>query len=974
MAALLTEEELGKLVSEMEQTFDKVAASQDKVVGCRAAEVHLLKLFERARDIMLNVVADKDRSVLLRLFGDCSRIARIRVILDSASFSNGHRNHERSATCLRACLSIEGVLRDIGLGQRLSEALEAVSRGHACVEDKRLTNDAMPAHGLIAGLGLEDEPLQPYSPAVPLASLKSEIAHRAAKHLEISSEPDEAHMLVGEPCTAAEGPPAASPPDPKGEVSNAVSEMLGQEGEPCASPERPFAMLPCYPQGEGNNVGGETYGPKKELCASADGPPAVLASHPGDDEKQVAYEMFRPEGEPCAATGGPPAMSPSNPKGGDTKAASEMPGHEGEPCSSAERPFAMLPCYQKVEGNNVGGETSGPKEEPWASAEVPLAALASHPGGDDKQVAYDMFRPEGKRCVPSGGPLAMSPSNPRGADTKAVSEMLGHEGEPRASAERPFAMLHCYPKGEGNNVRSETSGPKEQQCASAEGPPAALASHPGGDEQQVPYEMFRPEGEPCAATGGPLAMSPPNRKVEDTKAVSEMPGQESEPCVLGEGPSATLPLFPQIEEYNVGGDAPGPKGEPYSSAKGPLAALASHPGGDKNQVAYEMFRPEGGPCAPTEGPPAMSGSDQKGEETEAASDMLGQQSESCASAECEPCALTGRPLAMGDATPMSGEKPCVPAQDPHVELRVGPVDELQNVAQMLRTGELRSLALQIFKRRAGAAGCLEWNSRGIARFILEIFEALEIRRPTEHEMYAMYTRVDTNASWSLDEQECLSLIEMLVCQLAGIELDPQRDKAIASVQRQNMARYAASQFNAVDVNGNGLLQWNNGELRTFIVNVFSYCGLPEPAESQMLGMCLKFDSDKDGSLNAEECRCLVETLSRSMYSVQRADSAVCCCNSHVMHLFNASETKHTCNLCSVLLDKRAVFWRCAPCNYNLCVNCSKQRLKGHALAANRCRINRRTLLPLCASVQSVSPASPLHKLALLPGVQNRCGK
>jgi len=259
-----------------------------------------------------------------------------------------------------------------------------------------------------------------------------------------------------------------------------------------------------------------------------------------------------------------------------------------------------------------------------------------------------------------------------------------------------------------------------------------------------------------------------------------------------------------------------------------------------------------------------------------------------------------------------------------------PADEVQMVTEMIRTGKLWQLALQTFRRRAGTAGCLQWNSREIVGFILEIFEALGIRKPTEHEMYAMYTRFDTDGSWSLDEQECLSMIELLVCQLAGVELDAHRDKVIASVQKQDIARYAASQFKAIDVNGNGRLEWNNGELRTFIVNVCSYCGLPELAEPQMLEMCLKFDTDKDGCLNQEDCRCLVEMLSRSMYSVQKADSATCCGNGHVMHLFNPLETKYACNVCRHQLDEHMVFWHCAPCDYDLCISCSKQRLKSNA--------------------------------------------
>eukprot|EP00931_Biecheleriopsis_adriatica_P082514 TRINITY_DN55953_c0_g1_i1.p1 TRINITY_DN55953_c0_g1~~TRINITY_DN55953_c0_g1_i1.p1 ORF type:complete len:322 (-),score=49.15 TRINITY_DN55953_c0_g1_i1:58-984(-) len=101
---------------------------QGSPVKLAKAEFDLLVQLEVARDVMQKILKDGDRQVLLDIFGgdsgDCMRIARLRAVCELVHFSDMNAGDQRLQTCLRACESVEGVVRDQGLGERLKIAVD----------------------------------------------------------------------------------------------------------------------------------------------------------------------------------------------------------------------------------------------------------------------------------------------------------------------------------------------------------------------------------------------------------------------------------------------------------------------------------------------------------------------------------------------------------------------------------------------------------------------------------------------------------------------------------------------------------------------------------------------------------------------------------------------------------------------------------------------------------------------------------
>mmetsp|Transcript_113247 Transcript_113247/g.218042 ORF Transcript_113247/g.218042 Transcript_113247/m.218042 type:complete len:412 (-) Transcript_113247:33-1268(-) len=123
----LSAEAMDAILEKMEAGLTRVEASQHSVVKLRNAEVELLQDYEAARDFMMTMLSNPtgEREVLQSVFGgDCDRIARISVNLESAKFSEMYRSDPRIPGCKNACESVEKVLQDLGLGWALRQALE----------------------------------------------------------------------------------------------------------------------------------------------------------------------------------------------------------------------------------------------------------------------------------------------------------------------------------------------------------------------------------------------------------------------------------------------------------------------------------------------------------------------------------------------------------------------------------------------------------------------------------------------------------------------------------------------------------------------------------------------------------------------------------------------------------------------------------------------------------------------------------
>jgi len=119
------EAKIDDILRKMESTSAKVDLYKDSKVKLPMAELDYLKTLEDARDFMTTMVkkTSENRQELADIFGgDCSRIARIRTVLDEVVLSDMNCQDQRVRTCTEACETIEKVLEDMGLGWCLKKA------------------------------------------------------------------------------------------------------------------------------------------------------------------------------------------------------------------------------------------------------------------------------------------------------------------------------------------------------------------------------------------------------------------------------------------------------------------------------------------------------------------------------------------------------------------------------------------------------------------------------------------------------------------------------------------------------------------------------------------------------------------------------------------------------------------------------------------------------------------------------------
>ncbi|CAE7683148.1 Tmod2 [Symbiodinium sp. CCMP2456] len=121
------EAKIDGVLSRMEIAAEKVELYCSSKVKLPMAELDYLKTLEDARDFMTMMVTktSDNRQQLADVFGgDCSRIARIRTVLDGVVLSDMNCNDQRVRTCTEACATIEKVLEDMGLGWCLKKACD----------------------------------------------------------------------------------------------------------------------------------------------------------------------------------------------------------------------------------------------------------------------------------------------------------------------------------------------------------------------------------------------------------------------------------------------------------------------------------------------------------------------------------------------------------------------------------------------------------------------------------------------------------------------------------------------------------------------------------------------------------------------------------------------------------------------------------------------------------------------------------
>ncbi|CAE8589421.1 unnamed protein product, partial [Polarella glacialis] len=104
--------------------------------------------------------------------------------------------------------------------------------------------------------------------------------------------------------------------------------------------------------------------------------------------------------------------------------------------------------------------------------------------------------------------------------------------------------------------------------------------------------------------------------------------------------------------------------------------------------------------------------------------------------------------------------------------------------------------------------------------------------------------------------------------LSSEEIVGHRIKMAQAVETGALTQVAAKVFQQADLDTNGSLEWNNGEIRDYITQVLSQFGLHPPPESQVYQLYAAFDRDRSGSLELAECLRLVEAIVRAAFNIK----------------------------------------------------------------------------------------------------------
>merc|ERR1719424_1029123 len=149
-------------------------------------------------------------------------------------------------------------------------------------------------------------------------------------------------------------------------------------------------------------------------------------------------------------------------------------------------------------------------------------------------------------------------------------------------------------------------------------------------------------------------------------------------------------------------------------------------------------------------------------------------------------------------------------------------------------------------------GRLEWNNGEIRNFITACFRQQGSPPPSDQQVAAIYSKFDADNNGVLDRSECLRMVDVL---FAG----PRQAVMLSG----NRAQATMRTFTECDRDGNGRLEWNNGEIRNFITACFRQQGSSPPSDQQVVTIYRKFDVDNNGVLDRSECLRMVDVLFQS---------------------------------------------------------------------------------------------------------------
>jgi len=121
-----SEQDVDKLIKKLDEVVTQLEKKGLGPIRRQGYEHDLLHVYGNFRDVLEDFLKSQNRDLLVQVFGgDCYSIARLAAVLDSIEFSiPGTRNDQRTGMCKKMVLNVEGVLKDVGLAEKLKAAVQ----------------------------------------------------------------------------------------------------------------------------------------------------------------------------------------------------------------------------------------------------------------------------------------------------------------------------------------------------------------------------------------------------------------------------------------------------------------------------------------------------------------------------------------------------------------------------------------------------------------------------------------------------------------------------------------------------------------------------------------------------------------------------------------------------------------------------------------------------------------------------------
>lgn len=163
-------------------------------------------------------------------------------------------------------------------------------------------------------------------------------------------------------------------------------------------------------------------------------------------------------------------------------------------------------------------------------------------------------------------------------------------------------------------------------------------------------------------------------------------------------------------------------------------------------------------------------------------------------------------------------------------------------------------------------GKLEWNNGEIQEFVRTIYQGYNLNLPETPETTAylqmLFLTFDADKNGSLDWRESVCMVATIARSIASTSPTPPTARQEAT--DGGLEQIAEQTFRESDWNGNGVLEWNNGEIREFVRRVSARAKKVMPREEEIYKLYDICDVDKNRYLDEKECVLLVSALSRML--------------------------------------------------------------------------------------------------------------